>query len=114
MLFRSGGVFTWLLLYRFLHWRFPRGGEFPLWIIAATWFGVGIGVFLIEALAFHLIFGVPMLRILIVDFDFQAGIRPGWYVWGIGTLVTLIGLWRLRPDARPAQFAASSAGRTPN
>jgi sulfoxide reductase heme-binding subunit YedZ len=109
-----GGLFAWLLIYRLMHWRFPRGGEFPLWIIAASWFGVGAAVFFLEALAFHIAFGVPILRILAVDFDFQAGIRPGWYIWGVGALVTLIGVWRMRPEGRPAQFAASSAGRTPN
>ena len=75
---------------------------------------VGAAVFLLEALGFHIAFGVPMTRILAVDFDFHAGIRPGWYIWGTGLVVTLIGLWRMRPQTRPAQFAASSAGRTPN
>jgi hypothetical protein len=53
------------------------------------------------------------MRILISDFTFQAGIRPGWYVLGVGALVTLVGAIRMRP-APSLQLAASSPGRTPS
>ena len=91
------GVFVWLLLYRFLHWRFPRSDEFPLPVIAGTWFVVGALTFLCEAIGFWIAYNAPPLMVLIADFNFRAGIRPGWYVWGIGLIVTLIGLIRMRP-----------------
>jgi sulfoxide reductase heme-binding subunit YedZ len=103
-----GGIFIWLMLYRVLHWASPRNNEFPLWVIAATWFGVGAFVFLAEAVAFWIAFHAPVIRILAMDFNFQAGIRPGWYVWGIGVLVTLIGLLRMKPAGR-LQYASSEA-----
>lgn len=92
-----GGVFIWLMLYRVLHWRFPRNTEFPMWVIAASWFVVGGLVFIGEAVGFWIAFSAPILRVLALDFNFAAGIRPGWYVWGIGALVTAIGLWRTKP-----------------
>jgi sulfoxide reductase heme-binding subunit YedZ len=104
-----GGVFIWLMLYRVLHWTFPRQGEFPLWAIAASWIAVGAFVFLAEAVGFWLAFGAPIDRVLAMDFSFRAGIRPGWYVWGVGAIVTAIGLWRLKlsgPILRPGSSGA--------
>ncbi|HEX5281488.1 MAG TPA: protein-methionine-sulfoxide reductase heme-binding subunit MsrQ [Micropepsaceae bacterium] len=92
-----GGIFIWLMLYRVLHWRYPRNTEFPMWVIAASWFVVGGLVFIGEAVGFWIAFHAPILRVLVLDFNFEAGIRPGWYVWGIGVLVTAIGLWRTKP-----------------
>jgi sulfoxide reductase heme-binding subunit YedZ len=92
-----GGLFLWLMLYRLIHWRFPRQGEFPLWALAASWFAIGCVVFLAEAITFGIEFHAPIGRILAADFDFRAGIRPGWYVWGIGALVVLIGALRAKP-----------------
>jgi sulfoxide reductase heme-binding subunit YedZ len=91
------GLFFWLMLYRILHWRFPPKGEFPLWFIGASWLVVGALVFIGEAIGFRVAFHAPILRVLVLDFNFRAGIRPGWYVWGIGLLVTLIGAIRARP-----------------
>jgi methionine sulfoxide reductase heme-binding subunit len=102
-----GGVFIWLMLYRVLHWAYPRSNEFPLWVIAGTWFGVGALVFLLEAIAFWIAFRAPVLSVLALDFNFRAGIRPGWYVWGVGLIVTAIGLWRLKPVDRALQLASS-------
>jgi methionine sulfoxide reductase heme-binding subunit len=98
------GAFVWLMLYRYLHWQFPAPGEFPLWVIASTWFAVGALTFLLEAFGFYLAFHAPMARVLIADFNFQAGIRPGWYVWGIGAAVTLIGWIRLPRASGEAQL----------
>jgi sulfoxide reductase heme-binding subunit YedZ len=89
-----GGIFVWLMLYRILHWARPGPAEFPLWVIAATWFAVGALTFLVEALAFGIAFHAPVWRVLQADFTFQAGIRPGWYVWGAGALVVAVGLLR--------------------
>ena len=107
------GIFVWLMVYRLLHRLYPRQGEFPLWVIAASWFAVGLLDFILEAVAFWIAFKVPVLRILVSDFTFQVGIRPGWYVWGVGVLVTLVGAPRIRPAGNRFQLA-TSAGRTPN
>jgi sulfoxide reductase heme-binding subunit YedZ len=104
-----GGLTIWLMLYRFLHWKLPRQGEFPIWAIALSWLAVGAFVFLAEAIAFHIAFHVPVARVLAVDFNFKAGIRPGWYVWGIGLIVTGIGLLRMRPADRGLRLASSEA-----
>ena len=103
-----GGIFIWLMLYRLLHWRFRPAGEFPLWVIAATWFGVGLLTFALEAIGFWIAFQAPILRVLELDFNFRTGIRPGWYVWMVGAIVTAIGLWRMKPAGR-LQLASSSA-----
>jgi sulfoxide reductase heme-binding subunit YedZ len=103
-----GGILLWLLLYRFLHWRFPRQDEFPLYVIAGTWFLVGALTFLAEAFAFWFAFKAPPLMILAADFTFRAGIRPGWYVSGVGAIVTLIGLIRMRPATGAIRLAPSN------
>ena len=94
------GILLWLLMYRVMHWAWPRGGECPLWVIALSWFVAGALTFLTEAIAFSIAYNVPVLRVLEIDFNFQAGIRPGWYVWGVGAIVILIGLIRLKPEGR--------------
>jgi sulfoxide reductase heme-binding subunit YedZ len=106
-----GGIFIWLMVYRALHWAFPRQTEFPLWVIAASWFGAGAFTFLAEAVGFWIAFHAPVLRVLEMDFNFRAGIRPGWYVWGAGLIVTLIGVVRLKPLADWFQIARTQ-GRT--
>lgn len=92
-----GGIFVWLMLYRVMHWKFPRSGEFPLWVLAGSWFAVGGLVFVAEAIGFWIAFHAPILRVLALDFDFRAGIRPGWYVWGVGAIVIAIGILRAKP-----------------
>ncbi len=94
----SNGIFIWLILYRLLHWKFPRNTEFPIAVIAALWLGVGAFVFLAEAVGFWIAFHAPVWRVLVLDFDFRAGIRPGWYVWGVGLLVTAIAVLRAKPS----------------
>ncbi|HYM17853.1 MAG TPA: protein-methionine-sulfoxide reductase heme-binding subunit MsrQ [Micropepsaceae bacterium] len=100
-----GGIFLWLMLYRIMHWALPRETEFPLYVIGLSWFAVGLFVFIAEAVAFKIAFNAPVLKVLTVDFNFQAGIRPGWYVWGVGMIVTLIGAVRLKPPVRRLQAA---------
>jgi sulfoxide reductase heme-binding subunit YedZ len=103
-----GGILLWLLLYRVLHWRYPPANtEFPIVVIAASWFVAGALTFILEAIGFWIAYGAPVLRVLMVDFTFQVGIRPGWIVWGVGAIVTLIGLIRLKPAGR-LQLASGS------
>ena len=104
-----GGILLWLLMYRVMHWVSPRNAEFPLWVIALSWFVAGALTFLFEAIGFAIGYGVPVLRVLEIDFNFQAGVRPGWYVWGVGAIVILIGLIRLKPAGR-LQLASSTPG----
>ena len=68
----------------------------------------GALTFLFEAIGFWIGYGVPVLRVLEIDFNFQVGIRPGWYVWGVGAIVIVIGLIRMRPAGR-LQLASGSA-----
>jgi sulfoxide reductase heme-binding subunit YedZ len=103
------GILLWLLLYRVMHWVSPRSTEFPLWVIALSWFVAGALTFLFEAIGFWIGYGVPVLRVLEADFSFQVGVRPGWYVWGVGAIVILIGLIRLKPAGR-LQLASSTPG----
>jgi len=104
------GILLWLLMYRVMHWAWPRNGEFPLSVIAVSWFVAGALTFLTEAIAFSIAYNVPVLRVLEIDFNFQAGIRPGWYVWGVGAIVILIGLIRLKPAGR-LQLASGQAAQ---
>lgn len=92
------GIFIWLMLYRVLHWTFPRNSEFAIPVIAASWLLVGAFVFIAEAVGFWLAFHAPIWRVLMLDFDFRAGIRPGWYVWAVGLLVTAIAVLRTKPS----------------
>ena len=103
------GILLWLLMYRVMHWASPRNAEFPLWVIAASWFVAGALTFLVEAIAFNIAYGVPVLRVLQADFSFEVGIRPGWYVWLVGAIVVLIGLIRLKPERR-LELASSTPG----
>jgi sulfoxide reductase heme-binding subunit YedZ len=102
------GILLWLMMYRVMHWAWPRGGEFPLSVIALSWFVAGALTFVTEAIAFSIAYNVPVLRVLEIDFNFQAGVRPGWYVWGVGAIVILIGLIRLKPAGR-LQLASGQA-----
>ena len=71
-----------------------------MWVIAASWFVAGALTFILEAIAFWIAYGVPVLRVLPGRFQFRSRYPPGWYVWGVGAIVTLIGLIRLRPAGR--------------
>jgi methionine sulfoxide reductase heme-binding subunit len=104
-----GGLLLWLLMYRILHWAYPRNTEFPISVIAASWFAAGALTFILESIGFWIAYGVSPLRVLIADFSFQAGLRPGWYVWAVGAIVTLIGVIRLKPAGR-LQLASSASG----
>jgi sulfoxide reductase heme-binding subunit YedZ len=104
-----GGIFIGLMFYRVLHWAFPRNNEFPLWVIATTWLAAGAVTFLAEAIGFWIAFHAPIDRVLLLDFNFRAGIRPGWYVWAVGVAVTAIGVWRLKLTGPRLQLASSGA-----
>lgn len=95
------GLFTWLMLYRILHWTLPArfktaGGEFPVWFIGLLGLISGLLDFIGEALGYYWVYGADIGTVLQVDYDFSAGMRPGWYVLIAGLIMTLIGAWRLQ------------------
>lgn len=100
-----GGIFAWLMLYRIAHWTLPRSflredGELPLWFIAALAIVTALLVMLFEAFGLGLSLGVDPWLILSVNFTFDSGIRPGWYVLLFGAAMFLLALVRLRPASR--------------
>ncbi len=83
------GLFAWLMGYRLIaRWR----GEAFL----TAWPLVGLTVvasaltFLGEAIGIALSFGISPLMVLATVFDVDLGIRPGWYVLGIGLAIALL------------------------
>jgi sulfoxide reductase heme-binding subunit YedZ len=100
------GLLTWLLGYRLL----PDASGQPLRRlaqVAALGLLVGFltlgGEFAYYALAFH----ADPLRLLAATFSLKAGIRPGWIVLAIGTLVTVLAATRIAQ--RPAKPAVARA-----
>lgn len=118
------GLFAWLMLYRVAHWTLPRSfrstnGELPLWFIGLIGIAAGALTFVCEAFGFWLWHGISPAMVFRVDFNFVAGIRPGWYVLMGGAAMFLIGCVRLGLQGGRIQLAAwasrsSSLGRTPN
>lgn len=87
------GLFAWLMGYRLLvKWRggqnLGAGALTLLAIVAAAL------TFLGEAIGIGIAFGVSPLMILATAFDFDLGVRPGWFVLGAGLAVALLGLVR--------------------
>jgi sulfoxide reductase heme-binding subunit YedZ len=88
------GLLSWLLAYRLL----PEARDQPLRRlaqVAGLSLLVGVvtlgGEFAYYALAFH----ADPLRLLAATFSLKAGIRPGWIVLAIGTLVTALAATRI-------------------
>ena len=114
------GLFGWMMLYRFAHWTLPRSfritnGELPLWFIGSIGIVAGGLTFLGEAYGYWFVHDISPAMVLQLDFTFEAGIRPGWYVLAGGLILFLIGVWRLQPEGGWFQSATSrSAGRTPS
>jgi len=106
------GLFVWMMLYRIVHWTMPdlrrKSGEIPVWAIALlgiisaglTFFGEAFGLYLARSID-------PML-VLAPNFDpefnWEFGVRPGWYVFAAGLIVTLIAAVR-RQRPQPASSA---------
>ena len=93
------GLFTWLMLYRVAHWTLPTrfksaGGEFPLVFIGGLGVVAALLDFLGEALGYNLVYHADIAQVLQVDWDFSAGMRPGWYVLIAGALIVAIAIWR--------------------
>jgi methionine sulfoxide reductase heme-binding subunit len=91
------GLFVWLLGYRLLaRWRQP--GPVTLAGLAVN---ASALTFLGEALGIAWSFGVPPTTVLATAFDFDLGVRPGWWVLAVGLLVAVLDAVRARTAQRP-------------
>lgn len=104
------GIVLFAMLYRLAHWKVPRAsknaqGELPLWVLGALVFATGAITFLAEAIGFWLAYDVSPLMVLQLDFDFSAGVRPGWYVLTGCALVFAVAIFRQGPGARRSELA---------
>ena len=107
------GLLAWLYGYRLLARLRGEGALSPpvlalLAVLAAAVTFVG------EAIGIGLSFGVSPLQILATVFDFDLGIRPGWWVLGAGLAVAALDLVRnvlLRPAPAPHRARPAAASR---
>lgn len=107
------GLFAWLMGYRLLAgWTGAQNlGAGWLALLAIA---IAALTFLGEAIGIGIAFGISPLMILATAFDFDLGIRPGWYVLAAGLAVAILDLvrgWlsartRKAPARMPAQRAA--------
>lgn len=109
------GLFAWLMGYRLLaRWR----GEEALTPLGLAGLAVAAAalVFLGEAIGIWLTFGFPPLLFLQTAFDFEAGIRPGWWVLAAGFAVAALDAvrgWGERRPAVPRRSPLAPAGPVP-
>jgi methionine sulfoxide reductase heme-binding subunit len=108
------GLFTWLMGYRLIAWRWRRPGELPTWVLLALSVAAAALTFAGEAIGIAIAFNVSPLIVLQTAFDFDLDnldmVRPGWYVLAAGLGVVVIDLvcarWRTR---RPRKAAPARA-----
>jgi sulfoxide reductase heme-binding subunit YedZ len=104
------GVFTWLMGYRLVVWRWQPNGQLSTWSLLALSVVVSVLTFAGEAIGIGIAYGVSPLRVLDTAFDFDLDmIDPGWLVLGAGLCVVVLGLvrswWR-----KPRRAAGVPAG----
>ena len=89
------GVFTWLMGYRLVVWRWQPNGQLSTWSLLALSVAVSALTFAGEAIGIGIAYGVSPLRVLdtALDFDFDM-IEPGWLVLGAGLCVVALDLVR--------------------
>ena len=104
----AAGLFLWLIAYRVLAW-WQRTSDLSSLSLFGLSVAVSILVFVGEAIGIGIAFHVSPLRVLAVDFDFSAGIRPGWEVLGAGLCVVALDVVRSRWGKRPARARAVAA-----
>jgi sulfoxide reductase heme-binding subunit YedZ len=108
------GLFTWLIGYRLIAWRWKRPGELPTWVLLGLGVAAAALTFAGEAIGIAIAFGVSPLAVLRTAFDFDLDnldmVRPGWYVLAAGLVVVGIDIvcarWRTR---RPRKAAPARA-----
>jgi sulfoxide reductase heme-binding subunit YedZ len=107
-------LFTWLMGYRLIAWRWKRPGELPTWVLLALSVAAAALTFAGEAIGIAIAFNVSPLMVLQTAFDFDLDnldmVRPGWYVLAAGLVVVVIDLacarWRTRRPRKPAPARA--------
>src|SRR5262245_44418027 len=100
------GLFTWLMGYRIIVWRWrPRADLSPLLLLALSVTASAL-TFAGEAIGIAIVFNTSPLAVLESVFDFELDmIRPGWLVLGAGLCVVLLELiraWWRKPKPRQA------------
>jgi methionine sulfoxide reductase heme-binding subunit len=99
----GASLFGWLILYRLVAWWQDKQD-----LSAVSLLGLGIGVsiltFLGEAFGIAIAFHVSPMRVLLLIFDVDAGIRPGWQVLAAGLAVVAIDIVRHQQDTRVRQL----------
>src|SRR5258708_2222242 len=111
------GLFTWLMGYRLIAWRWKRPGELPTWLLLALSVAAAALTFAGEAIGIAIAFNVSPLTVLQTAFDFDLDnldmVRPGWYVLAAGLGVVIIDIvcarWRTRRPRKPAPARAPVA-----
>jgi sulfoxide reductase heme-binding subunit YedZ len=104
----AAGLFLWLIAYRVLAWWQGTSDLSSLSLLGLS-VVVSLLVFVGEAIGIGIAFHVSPTRVLAVDFDFNAGIRPGWEVLGAGLAVVALDFVRGRWGKRPARARAVAA-----
>jgi len=104
----AAGLFFWLMAYRALAW-WRGSAELSTLTLLALGIAVSLLVFAGEAIGIGIAFHVSPLRVLAVDVDFKAGIRPGWQVLGASLAVVALDLVRARWGRRQTRVRAVAA-----
>ncbi len=107
------GLYTWLMGYRLMAWRWARGGQLSTWMLLLLAVLAAGLTFMGEAIGFGIAFHVSPFRVLaetMFVFDDLDMIRPGWYVLAGGLAVCLLDLvcarWRGRRPRRGGSYAS--------
>jgi sulfoxide reductase heme-binding subunit YedZ len=111
------GLFTWLMGYRLIAWRWRGPSEIPTWLLLALSISAAALTFAGEAIGIAIAFHVSPLTVLQTAFDIDLDnldmVRPGWYVLLAGLGMVLIDLvcarWRGRKRRKAATKAAPIA-----
>jgi len=109
------GLFTWLIGYRLIAWRWQGPGEISSWRLLVLAVAASALTFAGEAIGIAIAFNVSPLAVLETALDFDLDsldmVRPGWYVLAIGLCVVILDVLcarfrqrkpRQRAPARPA------------
>jgi sulfoxide reductase heme-binding subunit YedZ len=111
------GLFTWLMGYRLLVWRWQPNGQLSTWSLLALSVTVSALTFAGEAIGIGIAYGVSPLRVLdtALDFDFDM-ISPGWLVLGTGLCVVALDAvrsWWRKPRPAAGKPATAAPVRAP-
>ena len=98
------GLFTWLMGYRLIAWRWKGPREIPTGMLLALSIAAAALTFAGEAIGIAIGYSVSPLAVLQTAFDFDWNnldmVRPGWYVLAAGLVVVGIDIvcarWRKR------------------